>query len=64
MTALDLKLIDLAHRALEPRREPRRVVHVPNPLDRCDVCGAEVEFGDFYTTYQSGREIALCREFR
>jgi hypothetical protein len=59
MTELDMKLIDLAFKALEPKP---RVVFVRNPLDFCDVCGTEDKYGSFIHDFQSGREIALCHE--
>jgi hypothetical protein len=34
----------------------------PNPLDRCDVCGALDKYDSFPHTLQAGREIALCDE--
>jgi hypothetical protein len=32
----------------------------PNPLNFCDVCGAEDELASFAHDFQNGREIALC----
>lgn len=58
MTAHDLQLLDVAYRALQPT--PNRMRVVPNPLDRCDVCEAPNTHGEFFTTQQNGRPIALC----
>lgn len=42
--------------------KPKHVRIERNPLDNCDVCGAEDKFGDFAIDMRNGREIALCRE--
>jgi hypothetical protein len=58
MTELDVKLLDLAFKALEPKK--RVVVMVRNPLNYCDVCNTEDKHSTFIHDYQNGREIALC----
>jgi hypothetical protein len=58
MTELDVKLLDLAFKALEPKPLPVR--YVRNPLNYCDVCGTEDKYASFIHDYQSGREISLC----
>jgi hypothetical protein len=60
MTELDVKLLDLAFRALEPK--PPRVTIEQNPLDHCDVCGAFDRYDSFVHDWQNGREIALCHD--
>jgi hypothetical protein len=56
MTELDMKLLDLAFKALEPKR----VRIERNPLNYCDVCGAEDKLASFAHDFQNGRPIALC----
>jgi hypothetical protein len=60
MTELDVKLLDLAFKALEPKPLPVR--YVRNPLNYCDVCGTEDKYGSFVHDFQNGREIALCHD--
>jgi hypothetical protein len=59
----ELKIMTHALQAMDRILGTKPVVRVEsNPLDRCDVCGAEDKHDQFVHDFQSGREIALCHE--
>lgn len=41
---------------------PRRVRIERNPLDFCDVCGAEDKHDAWPIDFQNGREVKICDE--